>query len=185
MGHAPWTLEDTKARARLSLRDSFPVLFGDAWIMARDIYLSTFEAIHLARLRPLPGAEVFLALLAERGTCVAIVSNKTGRLLRDEVAALGWSRFFHKVVGAGDTEADKPHRAPIDTALEGSGIVAGPAVWYVGDNELDIATARAADCTAVLIHGESKDTGPDLAVADFAALIATFRTLRHLKRPMP
>ena len=35
MGHVPWTLEETKARVALSMRESFPKLFGDRWAAAR------------------------------------------------------------------------------------------------------------------------------------------------------
>ena len=31
MGLAPWTLDETKQRARHSLRDAFPRLFGPRW----------------------------------------------------------------------------------------------------------------------------------------------------------
>ena len=60
MGQPRWTLEETKARVRESLRDSFPRLFGPRWEEARRLYLDTFRAIHLDRLRPLPGAEAML-----------------------------------------------------------------------------------------------------------------------------
>ena len=33
-----WTVEDTRNRVRVSLRESFPVMFGDAWERARDIF---------------------------------------------------------------------------------------------------------------------------------------------------
>ena len=31
MGHAPWTMEETQKKVRKSLRDAFPVLFGNRW----------------------------------------------------------------------------------------------------------------------------------------------------------
>jgi len=42
-----WSIEETKKRVRLSLRESFPVHFGDRWEEARRIYLDVFRAIHL------------------------------------------------------------------------------------------------------------------------------------------
>ena len=35
MGHEPWSFEETKINVRLSLRDSFPKMFGDRWQDAR------------------------------------------------------------------------------------------------------------------------------------------------------
>jgi len=50
-----WSLQETKERVRLSLRESFPLHFGDRWEEARRIYLDVFRTIHLERLSPLPG----------------------------------------------------------------------------------------------------------------------------------
>ena len=52
MGHEPWSLDETKARVRRSLRDAFPALFGARWEEARKLYLDTFTATHLERHRP-------------------------------------------------------------------------------------------------------------------------------------
>src|ERR1043166_7846733 len=60
MGQPERSLDQTKADARLSLRESFPLLFGDRWEEARDIYLGHFRAIHLDRLAALPGRELIL-----------------------------------------------------------------------------------------------------------------------------
>jgi len=81
-----WTLEETRERVRLSLRDAFPAIFGDSWEEARQIYLDRFRAIHLDRLTPLPGCEAMLRTLAADGHYLAVVSNKTGAVLRSEAA---------------------------------------------------------------------------------------------------
>ncbi|HEV2678550.1 MAG TPA: HAD hydrolase-like protein [Aliidongia sp.] len=153
MGHEPWTLDETQLKVRKSLRDAFPAMFGDRWEEARDLYLQAFEALHIERLSPLPDAEVLVQAIVARGHYLALVSNKTGRLLRDEVAALGWGHYFAKVIGAGDAVRDKPDRAPVDLALDGSGIAAGPAVWFVGDTGIDMACALNAGCVPILVHG--------------------------------
>src|SRR5215469_18744035 len=54
MGKPSWSLQQTKERVRLSLRESFPIHFGNRWEEARRIYLDAFRAIHLTRLNPLP-----------------------------------------------------------------------------------------------------------------------------------
>ncbi len=172
MGRPAWTADDIRARVRHSLANSFPGLFGTAWEQAKQIYLDRFEAIHLDRLRPLDGAEDQLRRLCEAGTYLALASNKTGRLLRREVEALGWTGYFSQVVGAGDAAADKPSRAPIDLALGGSGIPAGDTVWYVGDTGIDIDCALAAGCVPVLIHDDDPASDPRAChrLRDFRAL---------------
>ena len=153
MDHPPWTMAETQLKVRKSLRDAFPAMFGERWEEARDLYLQAFEALHIERLAPLPDAEALLQAIAAEGHYLALVSNKTGRFLRREVAALGWDRYFGKVVGAGDAVRDKPDRAPVDLALDGSGIAAGPRVWFVGDTGIDMACALNAGCVPILVHG--------------------------------
>src|SRR3954466_10132322 len=57
MGRPEWSLAETREKVRLSLREAFPLYFGDRWEEARDIYLERFRAIHLERLVALPGRE--------------------------------------------------------------------------------------------------------------------------------
>lgn len=151
MGHEPWTLAETRERVRQSLRDSFPRLFGERWPEARDIFYAHFDAHHLVYLQPLPGAEALLAALAGQGIYLAVVSNKTGRFLRREAEALGWDRYFGRLVGATDAERDKPDAAPVRLALEPSGLAPGPDVWFVGDADIDMECAHGTGCVALLI----------------------------------
>jgi phosphoglycolate phosphatase len=101
------------------------------------------------------------ALAAGAAWPQGVVSNKAGRYLRAEVVHLGWSGHFGAVVGAGDAAADKPDPAPILLALDRLGHQADHSVWYLGDTALDMATARAAGVTAVLIGDASHDGGID------------------------
>ncbi|HXT79617.1 MAG TPA: HAD hydrolase-like protein, partial [Acetobacteraceae bacterium] len=48
-----WTVEDTRARVRVSLRESFPVMFGDRWEHARDVFYATLTKEHLNHVRPM------------------------------------------------------------------------------------------------------------------------------------
>lgn len=162
MGHEPWTLAETKSRVARSLKHSFPELFGPRWEEARRIYLDSYAAIHLERLSALPGAGTMLAALHEADYYLAVVSNKTGASLRTEAQHIGWNRYFRRLVGAGDARADKPDPACFAFALEGSGIVAGRNVWYVGDTALDMQSAHQAGLTGVLL-GEPHSNPADLA----------------------
>ncbi len=183
MGHAPWSLAETKARVRLSLRDAFPAIFGARWDEARKLYLDTFTATHLERIAPVAGAAALLGELQARGHYLAVVSNKTGPVLRREAAHLGWTGFFARLVGAGDATADKPAAAPVHLALDGSGIAATSAVWYVGDTALDMECAANAGCSGVLVGAlDAADPGfqrfpPALQFADCAALSLHLRGL--------
>lgn len=162
-GLDPWNEEESRARIKQSLRDSFPRIFGDRWTEARDRFYAYFEAHHLDHLSPLPGAEALLESFAECGVYQAVVSNKNGRFLRAEAERLGWSRFFGRLVGAQDAEADKPHSAPVRMALEPSGIAPSSHVWFIGDADIDMECAHGAGLIPVLVGdvgGEGFDRFP-------------------------
>jgi phosphoglycolate phosphatase len=182
MGEPAWSLDETKARVRLSLRQSFPRIFGQRWTQAQRIYLDAFQAIHLARLTPLPGCRELLESLARRPVYLGVVSNKTGAILRREVEELGWRRFFGSVVGAGDAAADKPDPAAVALALVPSGLTAGEQVWMVGDTWVDVECARNSGCVPILLGAglpskEAPESAPRRICADAAALLDLFEAL--------
>ena len=175
-----WSVQDTRERARVSMRESFPLLFGADWNDAREIFLTALSAQHLEHVRPMDGAADLLE--AGRPWVQGIVSNKTGRFLRAEVTHLGWVDFFATVVGAGDAAADKPDPASILLALRNLNAAAHHDIWYLGDTASDMQAARAAGITAVLVGDASHDGGveraaPDLHFASAHALAACLRSL--------
>lgn len=175
-GLTRWSAEEVKGRVRLSLRDSFPGVFGAEWRRAESIFYDAVRARHLGVLRPMPGALAAIEAAAECGP-IAVISNKQGKLLRTEAAALGWAGRFAALVGAGDAAADKPDPAPFVMALAACGVPAGADVWYVGDTALDMMGARAAGLTGVLLGDAAHDGGianaaPDRQFADGHALAA-------------
>lgn len=159
MGHQLWSFEETKTRVRKSLRDTFPVMFGDRWEEAREVYYRHFRAHHLQDLREMPGVAAMLAELSGAGFYMGVVSNKDGGLLRAEVAHLGWDKYFGALVGAGDAARDKPARDPIVLALQPSGQAAGASIWYVGDTNVDMECACAASCVPVLLRSHGAGDG--------------------------
>jgi phosphoglycolate phosphatase len=173
-----WTLAETKARTRASLRDGFPRLFAERAQEAGRIFTDHFAARHLESLAEMPGASPLLAGLARSGVYLAVVSNKRGRFLRLEAERLGWTGHFSQLVGAADAPADKPDPAPVEMALRGSGIARGADVWFVGDADIDMACAINAGCRPVLLRrepqtpGEFADCPPALHLPDCAALAA-------------
>ena len=187
MDKPEWSLDETRERVRLSLRESFPIHFGERWEEARDIYLDRFREIHLDRLAALPGREEMLRSLAETGIFLGVVSNKTGPLLRREVERLGWADFFGSIVGAGDAAADKPACEPVRLALSRGGVEPGEQVWFVGDTALDMQCAENSGCIAVLLGSpvssdefsrEFNRFPPHLSFTDGVSL---FRSLEGLR----
>jgi phosphoglycolate phosphatase len=156
-GMPHWSEAETRARARRSLRESFPPIFGADWRRAAAIFQQAHLETHLTHLAPMPGAQLALAVSADLPQ--AVVSNKDGAPLRRECEQLGWTGHFRAVLGAGDAEADKPHPAPFALALAAIAEPPGPDVWYVGDTAIDIEGARAAGLRAILVGDAAADGG--------------------------
>jgi len=165
MGREPWTFEQTKARVRQSLRDSFPTLFGDQWQKASDLYQRHYRKHHLAQLEPLPLALDVLERLKNKGIPAIVVSNKKGPNLRKEIDHLCWNDYFYSVVGADDAPNDKPHTDPVHMAFEKSHLKPGSDVWFIGDSDIDLHCALNTGCTAIL-YGDVKDH-PELTATHF------------------
>ncbi len=102
--------------------------------------------------RVIEGSAEMLDEFHAAGLPMAVVSNKKGFNLRQEIARLGWEKYFFANVGAGDAAFDKPHPAPILYALEQRMIPAASDVWMVGDMHSDMQAARRAGVTAILIE---------------------------------
>lgn len=162
MGQSPWSEAEAKARIAKSMRETFPVLFGERWDQAKKVFQQSFKDIHIDMLTALPGAEDLLAAARGAGVYLGVVSNKTGAFLRTEADHLGWTPYFGTLVGAGDAERDKPACDPVHMALAQSGIVAGPEVWFVGDNAVDVQCGAESGCVPVLIHPQG--TGAEISM---------------------
>jgi len=155
MGHPLWDLEETKSRVAHSMRDAFPALFGERWKEAGQIFTDSYAAIHLDYLAPLPGAPDILERLSAAGVPLAVISNKRGNFIRQEVAHLGWDGFFRHLSGAGDSAADKPAPAPVEDALKSIGVPADYNVWFIGDAAVDMECAVNAGVKPLLVKHDS------------------------------
>jgi phosphoglycolate phosphatase len=179
MGHDHWTREETEKRVRASLRDSFPILFGNRWREAEQVFYNSFAAIHLKHIKALPGAGEMLAHLAGQGLYLGVVSNKRGEYLRREADHLGWTGHFRVLAGAGDAARDKPAIEHVHLAL--GDVACGEDVWLVGDADIDLKCARNAGCMPVLMRpaapakGEFPGHEPALYFPDCAGLLAYLR----------
>ena len=152
MGTEPWTEDVIRRRTGGSARDMFTALFGERWVEAEKVYYDTFLRLAADKTRPHDHIEDLFRLLDESGVYMAVVSNKRGTLLRQETMHTGFDKYFGKVVGSGDASADKPDPAPVHLALEGSGIAAGPHVWFIGDSHTDMQCAHNTGLTPILIE---------------------------------
>jgi phosphoglycolate phosphatase len=103
-------------------------------------FLEIYESSH-DRTRAYPEVPETLALLRRAGWGLGLCTNKPIAPARAVLAHLGWEDVFAAVIGGDSLPVIKPDPAPLRAVIDTLG--SGPAV-YVGDSEVDAATAQAA-----------------------------------------
>ncbi len=172
-----YSMEEYQAKTGLSLRETFPDLFGDRWEEAKKVYLDAYQENHLAMLTPFDKAKELVEFCYQKIGKVGVVSNKTGFILQEEIDYLGWQDYFFAVVGAGDAPKDKPAPEPVFKALETTNIVCqngklSDPVWFVGDGDADMQCANAAGCLPVRVADRNKDGENVLTVKNCQELLS-------------
>lgn len=152
-----WSLAETRQNCRIALKEIFPIWFGADWEKAQTLFYDAFAAQHLTFLQVKGGAAQLLEQLQHAQIPLAVNSNKKASYLREEITFLQWDGYFKVIVGAGDVGAGKPAPDGVRAICSRCGIVPRRAVWFVGDNEVDVLTARNADVTPIRIGEESAD----------------------------
>lgn len=113
-----------------------------------DVFLPYYQRHNMDKTRPYAGVSEMLDRLKEQGRLMAIVTNKVHAASQ---ALCG--RFFPRVdvvVGSQPGLPNKPAPDMVRAAMERLGV--GPEeTVYVGDSEVDLATARntGLDCVCV------------------------------------
>lgn len=110
-------------------------------------YLDWYAVNFCVKAAPYAGVKAVVEELAQKGVKVAIVSNKPDATTKK----LG-EMFFHGLPAFGqrDDTPKKPAPEMVWKAMETLGVTAEEAV-YVGDSEVDVATARNAGLPLVAV----------------------------------
>ena len=138
----------------LSAKDSLPKIFGDKWGQANKIYKDTYKKNQFDNLNLFDGAIEVINMLQKNNIFMAIVSNKLGETLREEINYVGLNSYFYNIVGSTDAKEDKPSKEVVYKALDGSEITPNQNVWFVGDSEVDVLCAIQSGCKPVF-YGEN------------------------------
>jgi phosphoglycolate phosphatase len=178
IGRSPITPQEFWNQPHLSARDSHHH-FGDQVEKWESTFYEAINKRHLEELVAFEGAESLLKNLKERDLYVGIVSNKTGTLLRKEVAHLGWQDHFHAVIGSRDAEQDKPSHLPVLAALKPSMLCpTSHDVWFIGDSIVDVQCARASGCIPLVVGDGNASLEEDVIhVKDCQGIITLIESL--------
>ena len=142
--------------------------------------LAHYNAASSDLTRPYPGVVTILTALLQAGHAMAVCTNKPEAPARAILRDLGLERFFKVVIGGDSLSVTKPDPAPLLACIAALG--GGPTV-YVGDSEVDAATAVAAHVPfALFTEGYRKTPVADLAhdatFSDFHKLPAVLAQMR-------
>lgn len=154
LGHPERSLDDIRSYvgngARNQIRCALPEGSGDDAI---DDALSRYRAHYAAHCRdhtkPYPGVVEALRRLKDAGKKLAVVSNKPDaavRLLSDE----HFGALMDVAIGETPPLRRKPAPDTVDAALAALGADKTSAV-YVGDSEVDVATAQNAGLPLIAV----------------------------------
>lgn len=118
--------------------------------------ISLFKAFYAEepalRTRPYPGVVEALALFANTGVRMGIVTNKAEDLSRAALADLGLAPRFEVVIGGDTLATKKPEPEGLLLAVDRLGASRQDAL-YVGDSEVDAETALRAGLRFALFSG--------------------------------
>lgn len=185
-----------KDERRISRTEIFEILFGgdaDAKHVAHEAFDRCYMR-HFAEVRPFEsGVPAMLGKLRAAGVKTGMLTNRRRALFTRELARIegtGWQGLFDVVVCGDDVRRRKPAPDMVERALVELGVAPGPDVWFVGDSTTDTIAAKLADVTAIYYNGAKWDPAylvrifpgehrPDAVAADFAALEALARPVRH------
>ncbi|OJF90862.1 HAD family hydrolase [Pararhizobium antarcticum] len=137
--------------------------------------IKRFTELYSGRLsqetRPYPDVEQTLAVLADDGWRLAVCTNKIELYAKAILRDLGLAHFFPVIAGPDTFGVGKPDpRHLLETAREAGG---GDPVIFVGDSEVDVATAKAAGVPVIAVsYGYAKsplaNLLPDALIDRFA-----------------
>lgn len=107
----------------------------DRWCQVAASFKSTISVF--------PGLLEVIATLADSGCNLGIVSSRARDEYTDEIAPLGFDKFFEHIILVEDTTEHKPSPAPMLEYLRRTGANPGNVV-YVGDTVYDEQCATSA-----------------------------------------
>lgn len=152
-GREPMALADLRPHVSKGARAMVAAAFPDVDAATRETWIPEFLQHYRRELgrhgRPFDGIEDLLSAIEGAGARWGIVTNKPESLAVALMPLLGWQARCAVLIGGDSLPARKPDPLPLRVAAERIGLDACDCV-YVGDDERDIAAARAAGMRSVV-----------------------------------
>lgn len=142
--------------------------------------LLRFYEAHIAiHSRPFPGALAALDRLDALGARTAVVTNKAEHLARLLLAEFGLADRMATIIGGDTLPTRKPSPEPILAMI---GQCGGGRAAFVGDSIYDVAAAKAAGVTSILVgfgflDRPAAELGADHIIDDYDELVPLLERL--------
>lgn len=160
--------------ARLACPEGTPDEMQERMLASFNEYYLAHDQDHTA---PYPGIPELLARLAEQGLPCAVVSNKGDAAVHDLMDHYFPGRFV-AVAGERAGVRRKPAPDTVCAVMEQMGLAASEVV-YVGDSEVDVATAANVGCDCIIVTWGYRDE-EELRAAGATTLASTTAELAAL-----
>lgn len=151
-GFEPFGVEATRSMIGHGMPALVAAAFGRRGGRADDDAVSRFVALYAERLtnttRPYPGAAEAIAALGGGGWRMVVCTNKREASARAILSDLGLAQPFAIIAGPDTFGVGKPDPEHLRRTLPGDS-PAGHRAVMVGDSEVDVATARAAEVPVI------------------------------------
>ena len=141
-------LHGTNAEIAQVWMDTQPILaahYGGNVDCLLKVMEDSFKETTLSSARPLGPVQSALDALHDAGLQLAVVTNDSESIARAQLESLGWTKYFHSIIGADSGYGGKPGPGGIRAAIDAVGVRPEQAIM-VGDSEADMAAGRAAGC---------------------------------------
>jgi phosphoglycolate phosphatase len=177
LGCSPVDLAAVKRMVGRGVENLMQQAVGEGWPEAVRLFRESYNRTHLSGSSLMPYVKQTLGTLRERGTLLAVASNKPPEYTRNILHHLQIDVFFQDVSGPNGLIQPKPHPSMLTHIMEHLGVRSDQTL-YVGDMVLDAETARNANVSVALIPGggatleELQAVHPDYLLENFADVIA-------------
>jgi phosphoglycolate phosphatase len=128
-------------------------------------FIPCYEANIAVDSRPFPGAVEALERLASAGARLAVCTNKREHLTRKLLQALELNGYFCAIAGRDTLASCKPDPGHLTGVISLAGGDCSRAI-LVGDSDVDLRTAKAADIPVIMVAFGYGPTSFDSLVAD-------------------
>lgn len=119
----------------------------DAFASDLEVFQELYAAAPPEANIPMPGCREAMETLSASGHRLALCTNKPMAPTRALIDAMGWSELLGVIVAGDSLPERKPHPAPL---LKAASDLNQDHAIYIGDSEVDAATAEAAGLPFIL-----------------------------------